>query len=323
MENLYYNCEFCNFKTKRKYNLLRHQNAMHKIINNDNKNLHEDNKKPHFDNTKPHFNNKKPHFDNTNLHDDNKCNKCFKIFSSKQYLKKHLLICKGISNPLECHFCHKIYASYNSKSNHLKICKEKTKETFELVPDEIKVDKQTFQLIKPLEQNINNTLILNNNCNNNITYNINLVRFNEEELKIDFDIKHLDNNNIVHKLYIIAVEDAFRLFYKKLFENKNNQMIIKQNLKHTYSNVHTGRNIWQKMLDDYIYHIIMHFIAETLLSYIYNNTKNKEDSNYIRLREYGDYMATKGYSSKNTKEIEKSYKNQIKSLKYLFNTFKD
>jgi len=34
-------------------------------------------------------------------------------------------------------------------------------------------------------------------------------------------------------------------------------------------------------------------------------------------------MATKCYSYNNTKEIEKSYKNHIKSLKYLFNSFKD
>jgi len=31
-----------------------------------------------------------------------------------------------------------------------------------------------------------------------------------------------------------------------------NYLKIKQNLKHTYSKVHTGRNIWQNMLDDYI-----------------------------------------------------------------------
>ena len=67
----------------------------------------------------------------------------------------------------------------------------------------------------------------------------------------------------------------------------------------------------------------MHFISETLLLYIYNYTKNKEDYRYKALRDYGDYMASKGYSCKNTKEIEKSYKNHIKSLKYLFNSFKD
>ena len=234
-------------------------------------------------------------FDNVNNDNDNtiKCSKCNKQLLSNCYLKKHLLICKGVSNPLECHLCHKIYASYSSKSKHLKICKEKSK-----------------QLIEPEEQDekIQEIQIINNN----------LVRFNEEEVKIDFDIKHLESN-IVHKLYIIAPEDAFRLFYKKLFENKNNQMIIKPNLKHTYSDVHIGENIWHKMLDDYIYHIIMHFIGESLISYIYNNTINNEDN---QLKEYVNSMTTKGYSNKNTKEIEKSYKNHIKSLKCLFNTFK-
>jgi hypothetical protein len=54
---------------------------------------------------------------------DKQCNKCNKILSSKQNLNKHLLICKGISNPLECHLCHKILSDRSSKSKHLKICK--------------------------------------------------------------------------------------------------------------------------------------------------------------------------------------------------------
>jgi len=55
----------------------------------------------------------------------NQCNKCNKIFSSNQYLNKHILICKGVSNPLECHLCHKIFANSGSKSIHLKMCKVK------------------------------------------------------------------------------------------------------------------------------------------------------------------------------------------------------
>ena len=100
-------------------------------------------------------------------------------------------------------------------------------------------------------------------------------------------------------------------------------MIIKENLKHTFSKIHTGQNIWKKILDYYIYHIIMNSISEIMILYIYNHTKNKEDSKYKQLRYYLDCMATKGYSNKNTREIEKSYKNHIKSLKYLFNSFKD
>ena len=326
-----YKCSVCEYESEKKYNINRHMMAKHnnEMINismSNNRNIHENNN--------VHENNV---HENNNAHDGNKCSKCNKILSSKQYLQKHLLICKGVSNPLECHLCHKIYASRTSKSNHLKICREKS---LQLVPiaeepaHQLIPSQQTSQQLVPIPQTINNNtqIILNNNktynnCNNktyNKTYNINLIRFNEEELKIDFDSNHLEEeNNIIHKLYIISPEDAFRKFYRKLFENKNNQMVIKHNLRHTYSKVHTGLNIWQIMLDDYIYHIIMHFIAEIMLLYIYNHTKNKQDANYKQLRDYLDCMATKGYSnSKDAKEIEKSYKNHIKSLKYLFNTFK-
>jgi len=329
MEEIYNYCDICKYKTKRKYNLIRHQNAIHKNENDENKdyknvndnckNVNDDYKNVNDNYKNVNDNYKNVNDDCKNVNNDKECSKCSKILSSKYYLEKHLKICKGVSNPLECHICHKILSCYASKSNHMKTCRAKS----ELVV--IKTEEEKGEIIERKEEQIinNNTLILNNCNNKNITYNINLVRFNEEELKIDFDIKHLETNNIIHKLYIIAVEDAYRLFYKKLFENKNNQMIIKKNLRHTYSKVHTGRNIWQMMLDDYIYHIIMHYIAETLIIYINNNTKNKENKKYKELIEYGDYMATKGYSCKNTKEIEKSYKNHIKNLKYLFNTFKD
>ena len=207
-----------------------------------------------------------------------------------------------------------------------KICKEKSLQLVPISQELVPQQKQELEVAPVVIENQiinnNNTQIINNNNCNNKTYNINLVQFNEEEeIKIVFDISHLEENIIVHKLYVISPEDAFRVFYKNLFENKNNQMTIKENLRHSYSKVHTGRNIWQIMLDDYIYHIIMHFISETILSYIYNHTKNKQDAKYKQLREYLDSMATKGYSYNNTKEIQKSYKNHIKSLKYLFNTF--
>jgi hypothetical protein len=70
---------------------------------------------------------------NNENNDDKKCNKCNKILSSKYYLKKHLLKCKGVSNPLECHICHKILYDSSSKSNHLKICREKSHEQLEAI----------------------------------------------------------------------------------------------------------------------------------------------------------------------------------------------
>ena len=285
MDFIYHNCALCNYKTKRKFDLKRHQNAMHNkpTLNNEEDNISTNN----FNFVGDNFNFVGDNFNYVG--NDNKCNKCNKILSSKYYLQKHLVICKGVSNPLECHLCHKIYACRTSKSKHLKICREKSLQLVPIVEEPIlevvpiPSQQQSQQLVQAAPQPINNNtqIILNNNktynnnCNN--TYNINLIRFNEEELKIDFDSNHLEEeNNIIHKLYIIAPEDGFRKFYKKLFENKNNQMVIKKSLRHTYSKVHTGLNIWQIMLDDYIYHIIMHFISETMLSYIYNHTKNKQ-----------------------------------------------
>ena len=254
MDFIYHNCALCNYKTKRKFDLKRHQNAKHNkpklnnetmniSINNNNNNINQNSNYLNID-----TNNNISH--NNNINNDNKCSKCNKILSSKQYLQKHLLICKGVSNPLECHLCHKIYASRTSKSNHLKICREKSlqlvpiaEETAHQLISTQQTTQQTTQQLVPVSVqqtiNNNNTQIILNNCNNK-TYNINLIRFNEEELKIDFDSNHLEKeNNIIHKLYIIATEDAFRKFYKKLFENKNNQMVIKKSLRHTYSKVHT------------------------------------------------------------------------------------
>ena len=324
MEILFHNCTLCNYKTKRKYDLKRHENAKHNKIKTQNNNTIIDNKNTTVDNKNLNLDNKNLNLDNKNLNFDNKCNKCNKIFSSKQYLNKHILICKGVSNALECHLCHKVFSYYASKSKHLKICKEKSQQLV-LIPEQSIQQLEQLEQLDVIPETINNNtqIILNNNCNNNnnITYNINLIHFNEDEFKIEFDISHLEKNIIVYKLYVIEPEDAFRVFYKKLFDNKNNQMIIKENLKHTFSKVHTGQNIWKKILDDNIYHIIMHFISETILSYIYNHTKNKEDIKYKQLRNYLECMATKGYSYNNTKEIEKSYKNHIKSLKLLFNSF--
>lgn len=44
-----------------------------------------------------------------------KCNKYNKILASKQSLNRHIIICKGVLNPLECHICNKLFSHINSK----------------------------------------------------------------------------------------------------------------------------------------------------------------------------------------------------------------
>ena len=113
-----FNCLCCEYKSNKKYNLDRHINIKHKNdidkndINTDNNDIIED---------------KNDIIEDKNDIIEDKCIlciKCNKKLSSKQSLKKHLLICKGVSNPLECHLCHKIYYDSSSKSKHLKKCKE-------------------------------------------------------------------------------------------------------------------------------------------------------------------------------------------------------
>jgi hypothetical protein len=76
--------------------------------------------------------------------------------------------------------------------------------------------------------------------------------FDNENNKIDFDTNNI-NKDISYKLTSIDKHNAFEYFCNKLFENKNNQMIIKKNLKYNYSFVHLGNNIWRNHMDNFIY----------------------------------------------------------------------
>jgi len=284
--------------------------------------------KPNVTIDKPNATIDKPNvtIDKPNVMNDNKCLKCNKILSSKQNLNKHLLICKGVSNPLECHLCHKVLANRGSKSTHLKICKGITIEN-NGITDLIENNNNNKNEI--VEKNINNNnLIINTytNSNNviNNTYNINLISYNKEERKIEFDINHI-NKNLIYKLRTMHENDAYDYFCYKLFENKNNQMIIKTNLRHIYSNVHLGFNIWEKILDNNIYHIIIYYIAKTMNNYIIENTtiQERDDNKLGEILFYIKMMYSKMTIEKYPRKYEKYYKNNIESLKLKFSKFEE
>ena len=318
-----YKCKYCIYNSNRLYNFKRHMMTKHKeyndrIIINDNTNTVNDNTIAVNDNINTVNDDKNAVNDNTNTVNDNKCLKCSKKLSSKQYLNKHLLICKGVSNPLECYLCHKILSDSSSKSKHLKICKGIEKET-----------NNTTDLIENNNKNINNNnLIINTytNSNNviNNTYNINLISYNKEERKIEFDINHM-NKNLIYKLRTMHENDAYDYFCYKLFENKNNQMIIKTNLRHIYSNVHLGFNIWEKILDNNIYHIIIYYIAKTMNNYIIENTtiQERDDNKLGEILFYIKMMYSKMTIEKYPRKYEKYYKNNIESLKLKFSKFEE
>ena len=319
MSSEIYKCKYCIYNSNRLYNFKRHMMTKHKEINyqhlfNDNKKVDNDNKNVDNFNKKVDNDNKKVDNDNKKVDNANECIKCHKILSSKQYLNKHLLICKGVSNPLECHLCHKILSDKSSKCKHIKICKgiENSKE-----------NNNTNDLINT---NSNNIITTNsNNVINTNNYNINLISYNKEDRKIEFDISHM-NKNLIYKLRTMHENDAYVFFCYKLFENKNNQMIIKTNLRHIYSNVHLGFNIWEKILDNNIYHIIIYYISEIMNKYIIENTtiQERDDTKLGEILFYIKMMYSKlSIVEKYPRKYEKYYKNNIESLKLQFSKFDD
>jgi hypothetical protein len=317
-----YNCNHCEYTSNKKYNLYRHMVSKHINCNVDISNSINTN--VNIDDTNVNINNTNVNMDDTNVNTDNKCTKCNKILSSKSYLNKHLLICKGVSNPLECYICHRVFSHRASKSYHIKKCKEKQ---FAIVPVETKnteivsvVDSQNNELVlnqsppPPQAQQIITNNISGDMINN--IYNINLISYNKEDEKIEFDISHLKLNELEHKIRVRCPDSSFKLFCDKLFENKNNQMIIKSNLRNKYSNIHLGMNIWEKILDNYIYPILMSHIAEKMIVFFnINSRKMKELDDYLQI------MASQGYSNSNTTGYRIKYRRNIEQLKLLFNTF--
>jgi hypothetical protein len=271
--------------------------------------------------------------DQQNVCNDKQCHKCNKILSSKQNLKKHLLICKSISNPFECHLCHKILSDRTSKFKHLKTCKGKEKE---INSNEI-IEYNNSNSNDLIENNNKNEIINSNNVitnsnnvitnSNNVTttnYNINLVSYNKEQRTIEFDINHM-NKNLIYKLTTMHENDAYDHFCYKLFENKNNQMIIKTNLRHIYSKVHLGFNIWEKIVDNNIYHIIIYYIAETMDKYIKQNTtiKERDEKKMGEILFYIKMMYSRMTIEKYPRKYENYYKNNIESLKLKFAEFEE
>jgi hypothetical protein len=170
----------------------------------------------------------------------------------------------------------------------------------------------------------NRTIIFNNSQNTtfNKTRNINIIRFKDEDVRIDINIDHL-GYTFIDLLYSLDVKKAYSLFYKKLFQSKYNQNIIKINLKQFFLSDYTSPDIYKQKVHDDIYFILLFCISETLLTYIYDNTKDKEDIKYKELKEYATIMGENKYHNNITKKIEKSYNYHIKSLKSLFDKFKD
>ena len=293
-----YNCSLCEYKSNKKYNLNRHMVVKHN--NNNNKNVM--------------INDKNVMINDKNVITDNKCNKCSKILSSKRYLEKHLLICKGVSNPLECHLCHKILANRSSKSTHLKICKGLS----------IK-DKEPSTELTCNNTIINNDNTVINNIGNITNINNNIIVFDPLKpygttLKTD----HI-NLDFISKLLKIKEKDALTLYTKKILDNPENRCIKKTNLRSIYSQIYIGDNKWDYCYDNDIYPKFISEISNCLGDLLLSKNISRNVIN--KLIEFIDYMADDGYCNDDDinkcDEIMRKYKEQIKKTKIIVYNLRD
>jgi hypothetical protein len=247
--------------------------------------------KPIIDCSKPIIDCSKPIIDCYKHIIYNKFIKCNKFLSSKRNLEKHLLICKGVSNPLECHLCHKILANSSSKSRHLKNCK------LSLINNE-----QPSMPINNITNNIDT-------CTNIIVFNPNNP--NGKSLKTD----HI-NLEFISKLLKIKEEDAFSLYTKKILDNPENRCIKKTNLRSTFSEIHVGNNKWNSYYDSDIYPKFISEISNCLCELLVDNfsTNNK-------LIEFLDYMSDNDIIKNKINKKHKELIQRIKAIVYNLKVF--
>ncbi len=116
----YFYCAFCNYKSKRNYDLKRHQNAVHKSIienvENERKDIQTEKKdiQHEIKDIQPEIK------DNLNKNEIiYSCKKCYKKYKTKKNYLEHEKKCIGI-DILTCSRCMYHFSSYGNKSKHMK-----------------------------------------------------------------------------------------------------------------------------------------------------------------------------------------------------------
>ena len=113
-------CEYCDYKSNRRYNLTQHMVIKHIEVENTDVKQNEQNSIPNEQNSIPNV----PKISPNTLH-EKQCHKCEKILSSSQNYIRHVRNCNGKINPLQCIHCKEIFTLSHNKYRHQKKCKVK------------------------------------------------------------------------------------------------------------------------------------------------------------------------------------------------------
>ena len=177
-------CDFCKYKTDRKYDLKRHRFRIHKyeIYINADKNIMC--AKVHPLGEKVHPLGEKVHPLCEKVHPEFICKKCNKIYMSNRYLVNHEKNCKGVDD-LTCPRCMISFTTKQGKSNHIKRNNCKPRSIIHArTPNEYNIDKSKKNIHQNIEQLTNNIETQNNN--NIETQNNNFIINNYGYERLDY-----------------------------------------------------------------------------------------------------------------------------------------
>jgi hypothetical protein len=230
-------CEVCKYATNRKYDLKRHQNAVHHTTPTraNFRIFKEENVAPNEENVAPNGENVAPNGENVAL--SNICKKCNKIYKNKKYLISHEAKCKGIDE-LTCPRCMVSFTTRQHKYRHITNNKCKPRSIIHArIPNAENITNIDNQNI----ENQNNINTLNNTQNNNIIIN----NYGSERMDyLDFD-KMLDIFKTAYNIPSILTKHIH--FNKDFPENNNitcsnddkNLSLVKMNDEYIFKNLNS------------------------------------------------------------------------------------
>ena len=240
---------------------------------------------------------------------------CYKNFTRKWSLVRHIENCKGEKNKFQCEYCMTDFRHDNSRFRHYKICS--TKKELAISQDKIPSNNLN-QNLTVTNGNLNNNNNIDNSVNNNI-----IIVYNPTG-NTPFSTDHLTAEDLqkIIKLASSRLDNrAMEEYSKQIFSHPENRCIKKTNLKLAHSQVHTGDNKWKLQVDKNIYPQLATDLANNMSDYVDKKREEFKKDMYVRLRDFVDSMCDAGYinpePTNREKEIQKEYKTFMDGLKLI------
>jgi len=333
-------CEHCDYKTQRRYNLLRHVELKHSREPTERhpQNCHQPPlfcpqpplfcpqpplfcpQPPLFCSESPLFCSESPLFCPQRAHKLYQCTSCKKTFGRSDILSKHVAVCKGIRQT-SCIYCQKAFDLPCRASRHMATCNKRV--------DKPKEDRNEIVPATQQAQCINAT-----GCSkvqqNNTTNNFNLVVYNTRQ--IDFNSSHIDVPMLTEILRSSDGDtsssdynkEVLAKYSRALLGNKENQCVRKTNLRSSHSQVHVGNNNWESRHDKEVFPKVVCSVANQMSDNVYRLQDEKplkaQKRMLSRVQTFLEYMSDEGYAEdiEKEKEMNREFRRLVQDLKLIF-----